>query len=158
VSRAGSLTRLYTGLPAQLARDVPYAAVEFVFYENLKAWAVRRSRRNGGAEGKLSRSESFLVGGASGAAAAIFSNPMDVVKTRLMTQIRTGGAAVRYRGVGHALVTVAREEGVQAFAKGIAPRIAAKTLQSAMFFAAYEALKKSFARLLDVKMTPKAAH
>lgn len=142
------LGRLYAGLGAQLARDVPYAAVEFVFYENLK---------NGVSDGKgekLSRAESFVVGGVSGAAAAIASNPLDVVKTRLMTQTRTGGG-VKYKGVGHALVTVAREEGVKTFAKGIAPRIAAKTLQSALFFAAYETIKKHIAQVVGVEMKAK---
>lgn len=144
----GHVGRLYAGLGAQLARDVPYAAVEFVFYENLK---------NGVSDGKgekLSRAESFLVGGLSGAAAAVASNPLDVVKTRLMTQMRSGGG-VKYRGVGHALVTVAREEGVKTFAKGIAPRIAAKTLQSALFFAAYETMKKRIAEVVGVEMQGK---
>lgn len=144
---------LYAGLGAQLARDVPYAAVEFVFYENLKAAAARRN----GEGRKLGRVESFLVGGASGAAAAIASNPLDVVKTRLMTQIRVGGM-VKYRGVGHALVTVAREEGAAAFAKGIAPRIVAKTLQSALFFAAYETIKRKIAAVVGVQMTTQELH
>lgn len=168
VSTRASPLRLYTGLSAQLARDVPYAAVEFVFYENLKAYVLRVRGRDADRDGhvqslqlqqtRLSRWQSFAVGGASGAAAAVVSNPMDVVKTRLMTQVRVAGAPVRYRGVAHALLTVAREEGVGTFAKGIAPRIAAKTLQSAMFFAAYEALKKSFAQVLNVDMSRKTAH
>lgn len=143
------LPRLYAGLSAQLARDVPYAAVEFVFYENLKNGV---SPNGDGA--KLNRAQSFLVGGASGAAAAIASNPLDVVKTRLMTQIK-GSGVVKYRGVGHALVTVAKEEGVGAFAKGIAPRIAAKTLQSALFFAAYETIKRGIAGVVGVEMKAK---
>lgn len=172
VTQAGSLTRLYAGLGAQLARDVPYAAVEFVAYENLKAMALRRQRapvsqqahgppaakiQQRLQEGKLPRGQSFLVGGMSGAMAAIVSNPMDVVKTRLMTQTRYGGA-VQYRGVVHTLVRVSREEGIQAFAKGIAPRIAAKTLQSAMFFAAYEFLRKSLSGMLDVDTSKKGFH
>lgn len=149
LAAARQLPKLYAGLSAQLARDVPYAAVEFVFYENLKNGV------SGDGDGtRLSRAKSFLVGGASGAAAAIASNPLDVVKTRLMTQMKLQGA-VRYRGVGHALVTVAKEEGLSAFAKGIAPRIAAKTLQSALFFAAYETIKRSIAGVVGVEMKAK---
>lgn len=165
IAGSGSLTRLYVGLPAQLARDVPYAAAEFVMYENLKAAVLRRrkptelSKAHGPAaariqqrlqDGKLGRGQSFYVGGLSGAIAAIVSNPMDVVKTRLMTQIRQGGST-RYRGVSHALVTIWREEGTRAFARGIAPRIAAKTLQSALFFAAYETLRRSLSGVMGVE-------
>lgn len=141
LSRLGRWGRLYAGLGAQLARDMPYAAVEFAFYERLKEGVGRGKRR-------LSRGESFVVGGLSGAAAAVASNPMDVVKTRLMTQVGKGG----YGGVGEALMRVAREEGVGAFAKGIAPRIAAKTLQSALFFAVYESLKRAIGNGLGVEM------
>lgn len=152
----GRLGTMYTGLGAQLARDVPYAAVEFVFYENLKAAAARGKEDGKGR--KLGKMESFLVGGASGAVAAIASNPLDVVKTRVMTQVRAAGGAVKYRNVGHALVTVAREEGVAAFSKGIAPRIAAKTLQSALFFAAYETIKRSIATVVGVEMAQQELH
>eukprot|EP00178_Gracilaria_changii_P014239 TRINITY_DN40297_c0_g1_i1.p2 TRINITY_DN40297_c0_g1~~TRINITY_DN40297_c0_g1_i1.p2 ORF type:complete len:352 (-),score=105.22 TRINITY_DN40297_c0_g1_i1:1153-2208(-) len=137
------LRSMYAGLSAQLARDVPYAAVEFVVYENLKARLKTDERL-----AKRARLHSLLVGGVSGAVAALVSNPMDVVKTRLMTQ--TASSVVRYRGVAHALTTVATNEGVRAFAKGIAPRIAAKTLQSALFFAAYERVKSSLAQMLGV--------
>lgn len=173
VSQAGALTRLYSGLAAQLARDVPYAAVEFVAYENLKAAMIRRHSKpfmagkpHGPAaariqqrlqERKLPRAQSFLVGGASGALAAIISNPMDVVKTRLMTQVQQGGV-VRYNGVAHAIGKIAREEGVIAFSKGIAPRIVAKTLQSALFFAAYEGLRKSFSKAMNVEVSAKPIH
>lgn len=142
VLRLRSLPAVYAGLGAQLARDIPYAAVEFVFYENLKSAAVGPD-----AAKKMRTGQSLAVGAASGAAAAIMSNPMDVVKTRLMTQLATGTKA-RYRGISHALVKVAREEGILAFWKGITPRIAAKTLQSALFFATYETLRQTFTTML----------
>lgn len=116
----------YAGMSAQLMRDVPQAAAEFVMYERL----------GGGG----------IAGGVAGAFAAFVSNPMDVVKTRLMTQ--TG---VHYRSVRHAFWLLLREEGASAFVKGAAPRVAAKTLQSAMFFATYEALRRAFAAALRVE-------
>lgn len=171
--------RLYAGLPAQLARDVPYTAAEFLIYENLKAAVFRRRAArhatvNAGyttrgrqvehlrlQETKLNRSTGLAIGAVAGAFAAVISNPADVVKTRLMTQVQiasntvvsspvstsasaiTGIAArsMAYRGVRDAFVRIAKEEGVATFAKGIAPRMAAKALQSALFFAAYEGLR-----------------
>lgn len=151
VARRRELSVLYAGLNAQLARDIPYAAVEFVIYERLQG---QNAGRGAEGDGRRRAQKSFSVGAVSGAAAAFLSNPLDVVKTRLMTQ--GGGTAVRYRGVVHALRTIAREEGPSAFCKGIAPRIAAKTLQSALFFAAYEGLRERFLRLLKVRETNKA--
>lgn len=161
--------KLYAGLGAQLTRDVPYAAAEFVVYENLKAAALKRAAAAQpfrDADRELGRRESLLVGAVAGAFAAIISNPADVVKTRLMTQVRPGAGAmlgagmarVPYRGVRDAMVRVAREEGLNAFAKGITPRIATKALQSAMFFAAYEGLRRAFGRALGADAVAKPVH
>lgn len=158
------LPRLYTGLSAQLLRDVPYAAAEFVVYENLKARFAERAQR------ELTKVDSLFVGAAAGACAAIISNPMDVVKTRLMTQIKSQAtaratgvvsvAAKPYAGIADCFARVAREEGVKTFARGLAPRIAAKSLQSALFFLAYEALRKAVSNALDIDpaATAKSAH
>lgn len=152
VAKRRDINVLYAGLNAQLARDIPYAAVEFVIYERLQGQNAGKAAAEG--SGRSRTQKSFSVGAVAGAAAACLSNPLDVVKTRLMTQ--GGGSAVRYRGVVHALRTIAREEGPSAFCKGIAPRIAAKTLQSALFFAAYEGLRERFLTLLKVRGTTKA--
>jgi len=215
---------LYTGMRAQLARDIPFAMTEFLAYETLKEIDSKRSAKRA-ADGKVARyhdkQRQLLIGGICGALAAIVSNPMDVVKTRLMTQAPAGSdllaaalnrpslsstslsaiqsaaevfsfskgasshaiavgsmpssstmsftaapraaASVamasqlgahagqrRYYGVLHCFTTILRTEGVPAFAKGLVPRIAAKTLQSALFFAAYEALHVAYAKVLSV--------
>lgn len=132
---------LYAGLGAQLARDVPFVAAEFVVYDALKRLVEGvRGERKGDLLG---------VGAVSGIVAAVVSNPSDVVKTRLMTM---GG----YAGVGDAFGRIAREEGIRAFGKGLAPRIVSKSLQSACFFTTYEAFKSIFAKALDVEMKAKA--
>lgn len=148
-----SLSGAYVGLGAQLARDVPFAAAEFVVYEQLKTF-VRRARNwrlPPADDGKqdLTKFESFAVGAVAGVCAAIASNPSDVVKTRLMTQT---GSSAQYRNVLHTFRTVAVDEGLSAFAKGLAPRIAAKALQSALFFTTYETLRRTFSTALNVDM------
>ena len=66
----------------------------------------------------------FIIGGLAGAGATIFTNPMDVVKTRLQLQgelrARTE-ANTRYRGIFHALYVIARADGAMALQKGLAP-------------------------------------
>ncbi|XP_035436168.1 solute carrier family 25 member 35 isoform X2 [Spodoptera frugiperda] len=66
----------------------------------------------------------FVIGGLAGAGATIFTNPMDVVKTRMQLQgelrARTD-ATTRYRGIFHALYVIARADGALALQKGLAP-------------------------------------
>ncbi|KAJ8725918.1 hypothetical protein PYW08_004101 [Mythimna loreyi] len=66
----------------------------------------------------------FIIGGLAGAGATIFTNPMDVVKTRLQLQgelrARTE-TTTRYRGIFHALYVIARADGTMALQKGLAP-------------------------------------
>ena len=129
---------LYAGLVAQLCRDMPHAVAAYVVYERLR-------RPGAGA------AENLAVGGVAGAVAAAVSNPMDVVKTRLMTVRSASVGSSRYRGVFGTLGTVVREEGPMALYRGLAPRICAKMLQSALFFAAYEGLRQHLSRLLEQK-------
>lgn len=151
---------LYAGLGAQLVRDVPYVMAEFVVYEQLKLAAGGRGASHATEEdgdvgkGRPKRGEGLWMGAVAGVVAAIVSNPADVVKTRLMTQVRgaatVGVRSTAYRGVADAFVRVVREEGPAAFAKGIAPRMAAKALQSGLFFAVYERMRIALALALQV--------
>lgn len=191
ITTPSAIPRLYVGLSAQLVRDVPHAATEFVVYENLKSLALRRLRRQhqkiernssvdyGAAaqhlqhrtqDTKLDRPSALVIGAVAGAFAAIISNPADVVKTRLMTQMQSSNPksafspiitpAPLYRSVRDAFARIAREEGISAFAKGITPRIAAKALQSALFFATYEGLRRAIGGALkvDANSTQKSPH
>ncbi|XP_026489978.2 solute carrier family 25 member 35 isoform X1 [Vanessa tameamea] len=66
----------------------------------------------------------FVIGGLAGAGATIFTNPMDVVKTRLQLQgeLRARNEhAARYRGIFHALYVIAKTDGALALQKGLAP-------------------------------------
>lgn len=66
----------------------------------------------------------FIIGGLAGAGATLFTNPMDVVKTRMQLQgelkARTEHSA-RYRGIFHALYVIAKADGALALQKGLAP-------------------------------------
>jgi len=75
-----------------------------------------------------------------GGVGTFLSNPMDVVKTRVMT--RPGA----YKGLVDAMVKTYTEEGGAAFFKGAAPRLMHKIPANGVFFACYEL----FRRLLNV--------
>ncbi|XP_026747684.1 solute carrier family 25 member 35-like isoform X1 [Trichoplusia ni] len=64
----------------------------------------------------------LLMGGFSAMFASIFTNPIEVVKTRLQLQgelKKRGQHAVFYRGVGHGLYVVAKNEGIVALQNGL---------------------------------------
>ena len=52
-----------------------------------------------------------MVGAAAGAVTGLLTTPLDVIKTRLMTQ----GASARYAGIADCARRIAAEEGVATF-------------------------------------------
>jgi hypothetical protein len=69
------------------------------------------------------------------------TTPLDVLKTRLMTQ----GTSGRYSNLINATITIAREEGMSAFMSGWQPRLIWISLGGLVFFPALEAAKKLYA-------------
>jgi len=68
----------------------------------------------------------FALGGLAACGAGFFSNPLEVVKTRLQLQgelMARGMYTVRYRNVFHAFYTVARADGLLALQKGLVPAL-----------------------------------
>ncbi|XP_023935371.2 solute carrier family 25 member 35 isoform X2 [Bicyclus anynana] len=66
----------------------------------------------------------FVIGGLAGAGATIFTNPMDVVKTRLQLQGELRARSehtMRYRGIFHGLYVISKNDGAMALQKGLAP-------------------------------------
>ncbi|KAL4707404.1 hypothetical protein ACJJTC_008589 [Scirpophaga incertulas] len=68
----------------------------------------------------------FLVGGLAGVGAGFFSNPFDVVKTRMQLQgeLRAKGQhAVHYRNIPHAMYTIVKHDGIASLQKGLVPAL-----------------------------------
>lgn len=90
------------GLKTQWARDIPYAIVTLLVYETLQKAAARR-RVSGGANAF----ENMVIGAVAGGMGSLATNPMDVVKTRMMT------SPERYAGPMDAAWMALRKEGPQ---------------------------------------------
>lgn len=80
---------LFYGYKATLYRDLPFSALQFMFWEQFLAWAQQyKDSRDVGMPLEL------LTGGLAGGLAGVMTCPLDVVKTRLQTQVnRSNGAA-----------------------------------------------------------------
>lgn len=134
----------YTGWQTVAVLDVSYSTVQFAVLEQLK--------RAGGwlANGRsLKPQENAVIGMLTGVAAAAFTEPLDVVKTRLHTQRQFGGpqagAAFGYTGLVHGLAGIVKQEGLPTLWRGLAPRLLTTATGSAIWLSTYEAVRRRLA-------------
>lgn len=82
IVRTEGFAELFSGFKATLYRDLPFSALQFMFYEQFQSWAREyKNSRDIGTRLEL------LTGAAGGGLAGVLTCPLDVVKTRLQTQI-----------------------------------------------------------------------
>lgn len=130
----------YAGYGSTIARELPFDAIQFSLYE----WLKRQWReRKGGAD--LVLWENAVLGSVAGGCAAALTTPLDVVKTRLMTQAGVAEGH-RYAGVVDALTRIAREEGMVSLFAGIRPRVAWISLGGAIFIGSFEEISRRLHR------------
>lgn len=85
--------------------------------------------------------DELLLGGMGAACAGFFTNPLEVVKTRIQLQgeLRARGQyTVHYRNVFHAFYAVAKAEGFTSLQKGLAPALWYQFIMNGCRFGAYQ--------------------
>lgn len=133
---------LYRGASACLLRDVPFSAIYFPTYANLKRVLFNFDPYDPNKVHKLDSWQLLLSGALAGAPAAFFTTPADVIKTRL--QVESKSHETRYRGILHAGTTIIKEEGFGAFFKGSLARVFRSSPQFGFTLASYELLQNLF--------------
>eukprot|EP00281_Chroomonas_sp_CCMP1168_P024406 CAMPEP_0206225068 /NCGR_PEP_ID=MMETSP0047_2-20121206/7357_1 /ASSEMBLY_ACC=CAM_ASM_000192 /TAXON_ID=195065 /ORGANISM="Chroomonas mesostigmatica_cf, Strain CCMP1168" /LENGTH=363 /DNA_ID=CAMNT_0053648057 /DNA_START=236 /DNA_END=1327 /DNA_ORIENTATION=+ len=133
------------GMMGQVMRDIPYAIVTLLAYEAMQRAVARRAGQEGGEGGKKKAKGPVLVslvtGALAGGLGTLVTNPLDVVKTRLMVSPHL------YTGYWGAVATTFSQEGAGAFMRGVVPRLIHKMPANSVFFVVYEAMR----RLLGVQ-------
>jgi solute carrier family 25 S-adenosylmethionine transporter 26 len=141
---------LYSGYGAALVRNLPSSVLSFTAFEYVKALWLKETGKP-----SLEPWQSVLSGAMAGAISGALTTPLDVVKTRLMTQAKkevmgtvaegTATAALRakiaassYKGISSTLNKIWVEEGWVGLTKGMGPRLLHSALFSALGYFAFE--------------------
>ncbi|OAY69309.1 S-adenosylmethionine carrier 1, chloroplastic/mitochondrial [Ananas comosus] len=122
---------LYAGYSSFLLRDLPFDAIQFCLYEQLRIGYKIAAKR------ELNDPENAVIGAVAGAITGAITTPLDVMKTRLMVQ----GQANQYNGLLSCAQTILREEGPAAFFKGVGPRVLWIGIGGSIFFGVLERTK-----------------
>ena len=131
IYRNEGLWGYFKGNGAMMVRIFPYAAVQFMSYEQYKRFLKPYFSDN-------SHTNKLIAGSMTGVTAVTLTYPLDVVRARLAYQV----FETRYQGVWHTLSLVAREEGgVRGLYRGYLPTVLGMIPYAGMAFYTYEVLK-----------------
>ncbi|MCO5611896.1 hypothetical protein L7F22_066155 [Adiantum nelumboides] len=168
------LKGLYTGYSAALVRNLPASVLSFSSFEYLKSAWMKRSGKN-----RLDPWQSVLSGALAGVISSALTTPLDVVKTRLMTQARAefykasyasptssmaaaelqaNIAASTYKGITSTLRKIWLEEGWIGLTKGFVPRILYSACFSALGYFAFETARLALVKQHIVKKKQAVLH
>ncbi|KJE97291.1 substrate carrier family protein [Capsaspora owczarzaki ATCC 30864] len=136
IVRTEGALKLYSGLSPTLMGLLPNWAIYFTTYETLKHPVANMLGTS--VLSPMVHASSAMLAGAS---CALATNPLWVVKTRMMTQ--NSASHHQYNGLLHAFQTIARTEGVRGFYKGLVPSLLG-VVHVGIQFPLYERLKGYF--------------
>jgi solute carrier family 25 S-adenosylmethionine transporter 26 len=138
----------YSGWAPTVSRNLPFIVICFCSFDAFQ----QRALRDRPAGASLTNAENYLYGVSSALIGGLCTQPIDVIKTRLMTQAAVPGA-IPYNGVVDCVRTMLRTEGAGAFLAGIRPRMAYMgplwALQFGLNGAVTDAIKKSKAAAVE---------
>ncbi|KAH7248848.1 mitochondrial carrier domain-containing protein [Fusarium redolens] len=178
IVRAEGASALFYGYKATLYRDLPFSALQFMFWEQFTTWARKYKQSR-----DIGVSLELLTGAAAGGLAGVITCPLDVVKTRLQTQVNTptesrhpkdhhassqvrhistsspsthrprpGAIPLDTSSVFTGLRVIYRTEGVAGWFRGVGPRGVWTFIQSGCMLFLYQRLLRQLEVLMPVEL------
>ncbi|GJJ15835.1 hypothetical protein Clacol_010113 [Clathrus columnatus] len=120
----------YRGFGITVLREIPFTSIQFPLYEIFKIQLAKRLGRK-----SLYAHEAAICGSIAGGIAAAGTTPLDVLKTRIMLDTRTG--AVQRSFISY-FKEIYQTEGVKALFSGVVPRTLWISAGGAVFLGVYE--------------------
>jgi len=134
VHRNEGLAAFYVSYPTTLTMSIPFTAVQFTVYEQIK--------RVLNPKGEYSPVTHMIAGGMAGGIAAGVTTPLDVAKTLLQTRGTSHDPEIRrLGGMVDAFRVIWRRDGIKGFARGISPRVLTHMPSNALCWLSYEFFK-----------------
>lgn len=131
VYRTEGLNAFYVSYPTTLTMSIPFTAVQFTVYEQLKQLL--------NPSGVYSPSTHMIAGGLAGAVAGAVTTPLDVAKTILQTRGSSTDPEIRnVKGMVDAMRIIWQRDGAKGFARGLSPRVLTFMPSNALCWLSYE--------------------
>ncbi|KAF5311574.1 hypothetical protein D9611_009522 [Ephemerocybe angulata] len=122
----------YRGFGITVMREIPFTSIQFPLYELLKVNAARQLGHK-----KLPAYEAAVCGSLSGGIAAALTTPLDVLKTRVMLDMRNASEGTSPT-ILRRFKTIYTTEGWKALFSGVVPRTLWISAGGAVFLGMYE--------------------
>mmetsp|Transcript_32572 Transcript_32572/g.49841 ORF Transcript_32572/g.49841 Transcript_32572/m.49841 type:complete len:174 (-) Transcript_32572:3128-3649(-) len=133
------LRGFYAGSFPAVVQIIPYMGLNFALYESIMRWQKEAP----------SVQKSGLAGFIAGGTSKFIVYPLDTVKKRLQTQVYFAYSNNKYKGWTHCLTTIAKEEGVGALYRGLAPTVLKSMVATSCSFAVFTLTKNTLQSIHD---------
>jgi len=126
------LSGFYRGFGITVMREIPFTSIQFPLYELLKLNLARKFNRK-----PLFAHEAAICGSIAGGVAATLTTPLDVLKTRVMLDLRDSSKE-KLPSLISRFKMIYTTEGVKALFSGVVPRTLWMSAGGAVFLGVYE--------------------
>lgn len=135
VERGGILS-LWKGNGTSVLHRFPYSAINFYCYENMLDILVGATHPE---EERIPTYKRFLAGACAGSASCIACYPLDLVRTRLTTELP---GHENYKGIVDAFAKIINQEGPRGLYAGLGPTMLVAVPNFAISYTIYGTLKE----------------
>jgi len=141
VLKTDGFAGFYRGFFTTIIREIPFTSIQFPLYEFLKHRLSRALRGR-----QLYAYEAAMCGSAAGAVAAAVTTPLDVLKTRVMLDLRNPSIE-KLPSLLTRFKNIYASEGIKALFAGVVPRTLWISAGGAVFLGVYEQAVQTLPRM-----------